>query len=110
MNDTFGIEITYFGRPFRAGPGWPHPGLFCSSPSGGKTGGLFFEGPRAAAGDSIHGVSKFPTRIKVSDRPYATLVGANQRQSPQTHRECPNGTLYAMTTGHFLQLFSMGLS
>ena len=27
MNDTFGIEITYFGRPFRAGLGWPHPGL-----------------------------------------------------------------------------------
>jgi hypothetical protein len=41
MNNTFGIEITYFGRPFRAGlGGWPHPGLkpwaVLCSPSGGK--------------------------------------------------------------------------
>jgi hypothetical protein len=25
MNDTFGIEITYFGRPFRAGLGLAAP-------------------------------------------------------------------------------------
>ena len=43
MNDTFGIEITYFGRPFRAGPGWPHPGLKprLFLPLRVKTGGLF---------------------------------------------------------------------
>ena len=53
MNDTFGIEITYFGRPFRAGLGLAAPrakarakawakALGCSVlPLRGKTGGLF---------------------------------------------------------------------
>ena len=38
----------------------------------GKIGGLFSKCARAAAGDGVHGVSKFLTKIKVSDRPVAT--------------------------------------
>jgi hypothetical protein len=49
--------------------------------------GLFSQRLRAAAGDGFHGLSKFPTKFKVSDRPHATFVCANQRQSPQTRRD-----------------------
>ena len=69
MNDTFGIEITHFGRPFRAGLGVAAPrakALSCSVlPLRGKSGGLFSQRPRAAASDCDHGVSRFLTKIKV---------------------------------------------
>ena len=64
MNDMFGIETTYFGRPFRAGLGVGAPrakALRCSVlPLWGRTGGLFSQRPRAAAGGEFEQVFRIP--------------------------------------------------
>jgi hypothetical protein len=62
------VEITYFGRPFRAGLG---DGCTLCSPSGGKTDGPLSQRAWAVAGDDVHSLSKLLTKIKLSDRSFS---------------------------------------